>query len=533
MKKLILPIILFFSVLFPTATFSQENKDCSSVWTSERYTCAGTYRKCYEECGAAPGLAREGCYKACDNASKACEKEADANFETCKNTGRQTSTTTEAKEAQLSVEPSKKPEDCWGKYMAADGCTPQFSVCTRECPKDASSAQRACEAACSKASQLCRDESLVNYRACVARNTALAEEKMKLKPSEPVAIQSDKPEANTSPGEPEEEKIKPIFEQFNNGTPVFIGDWFRSVADTLVFNEEIFEFYKFADQVAFGRDDREIAEENKDREARIKAEREQKQKLEQDEFEEFLSRSPILTDEEVSQIRKNSQNVNGSSQSSQKINSPYNLDILRGEAQIKLPGQNEWKALKAGDPIPSGSSIFTGMDSTVVLSIENKGVVQVQPFTEIKIDEKGLEQAAKSKQTYTDIKLSKGEVEVNVDKGIITVPILNIYTPNATTSIRGTHFWVKFNKDKRLTSVGVYEGEVEFKTREGKALKVTPVRDESTGLAQNKPGVAVVVDKLSPVKLGITGLVLLGIIGGAIFLLRRKFIVRGFGKKRR
>lgn len=70
-----------------------------------------------------------------------------------------------------------EPVDCWQEHMASAGCTPGYTACALKCPGDAGPAQRACEAACSKASQACRDESLANYRACV--NSSIQTSKLK------------------------------------------------------------------------------------------------------------------------------------------------------------------------------------------------------------------------------------------------------------------------------------------------------------------------------------------------------------------
>ncbi|MBI1918988.1 hypothetical protein HYS29_00150 [Candidatus Microgenomates bacterium] len=82
-----------------------------------------------------------------------------------------------------------------------------------------------------------------------------------------------------------------------------------------------------------------------------------------------------------------------------------------------------------------------------------------------------------------------------------------------------THFWISQSQDKKMAVIGVYEGEVEVKTKDGKTVKVKP--------NEGKPGVVVVSQKLSPVKLGVVGLVLVVIIGGVVLLLKKR------GRKRK
>lgn len=164
MKKLtrlplgkVLPTIFFFLMLFPTVIFAQDDKGCSDTWRSERYACGEAYSQCYEQCGAAPGIAPESCYKACDNTSKACEAKANANFEACKNASKQTST------------------DCWSTHMVR-----QYSVCTKahtECLSPCSvlkttPERKVCFEDCGKAKDLCTDKAVADYKACVAAQLA-------------------------------------------------------------------------------------------------------------------------------------------------------------------------------------------------------------------------------------------------------------------------------------------------------------------------------------------------------------------------
>jgi len=78
----------------------------------------------------------------------------------------------------------------------------------------------------------------------------------------------------------------------------------------------------------------------------------------------------------------------------------------------------------------------------------------------------------------------------------------------------GTHFWVKNDPEKKQTLVGVYEGKVEVKTKDGQTTTVSPNGD--------KPGIIIATQKLSVTKLVLAGLVLAAVIGGAIFFLKRK-----------
>lgn len=236
-------------------------------------------------------------------------------------------------------------------------------------------------------------------------------------------------------------------------------------------------------------------------------------------YSDLPKRTPEITDEITKQYRQEREEMMGSDKNEV---SPYSVDILRGQAQIKFPNENEWRDIKVGEKIPNGSTIFTGMDTTTILTIEGVGVVEIAPFSEVKIDQPGIDQAKENKTIFTDIKLNKGEIEVNVEKGVFTAPILDVHTTNSTTSVRGTHFWVAYKNSQ--TVVGVYEGKVEVKTSNGNTQEVKAQSDQ--------PGVLVISQKLSPVKLAIIGLVSVVIIGGVTIFLKIKFS-KGISKRKR
>lgn len=89
-----------------------------------------------------------------------------------------------------------------------------------------------------------------------------------------------------------------------------------------------------------------------------------------------------------------------------------------------------------------------------------------------------------------------------------------MHTPASTTGTRGTHFWVSYSKEKKLAVTGVYEGEVEVKTNDGKSTIVSP--------NGGKPGIVTVTQKLSITKLVLIGMAAAVIMVGIIFYLKFK-----------
>lgn len=119
--------------------------------------------------------------------------------------------------------------------------------------------------------------------------------------------------------------------------------------------------------------------------------------------------------------------------------------------------------------------------------------------------------------------LENGEVEVKVSPQPGST--FGIETPQGLTTALHTHFLVNYDQNRNQTTVVVYDGEVEFKSANDKTTTISPSED--------KPGVLVISQKFSPLKLGITGLALVAVIVGGIVLLKRKFAAKGASKKRK
>ncbi|MBI4028887.1 MAG: FecR domain-containing protein [Candidatus Blackburnbacteria bacterium] len=117
-------------------------------------------------------------------------------------------------------------------------------------------------------------------------------------------------------------------------------------------------------------------------------------------------------------------------------------------------------------------------------------------------------------ETIRTVKLDEGEMEVRVRNNNPSENQFGVDAGWLGVTVSRTHFRVLNDRINKLAVVGVYEGEVEVKTRDGQTIKVKPDED--------KPGVVLVSKKLSPVKLAIAGFGLLTVTGGVVFLLKRK-----------
>jgi hypothetical protein len=241
---------------------------------------------------------------------------------------------------------------------------------------------------------------------------------------------------------------------------------------------------------------------------------ERMEKIERERFEEEIyERTPQMTEEIIRQYKEEYNKMFEPNQDQTSVPFRARADILKGEVDIKYPGTDKWVPLKQGDIVPTGAALFTGMDSTLVFSIQDKGVFQVLSFTEFTVSEKTIRE-----NSHTDIEIRTGEVEVSIPGGVYT-GTLQISTPNSIAGVKGTHFWVNYDKKNSLTTVGVYEGDVEVKTKGSKeSMYISPQGD--------KPGVVIVEQKISLGKLALTGLATLMTIGGVVWIVRKKSSIK-------
>ena len=123
------------------------------------------------------------------------------------------------------------------------------------------------------------------------------------------------------------------------------------------------------------------------------------------------------------------------------------------------------------------------------------------------------------------LKGKEGEVEVKITNENPAQNKFRVQTNSVRVVAPRTHFWVSQNSDKNQTVVGIYEGEVQITTKDGKTTSLLPDGD--------KPGVVVVVQKLSVVKFAIAGVILAIILGGALLVIKRKILAKPSSSRKR
>lgn len=178
---------------------------------------------------------------------------------------------------------------------------------------------------------------------------------------------------------------------------------------------------------------------------------------------------------------------------------------------VKIPDSQEFTDFQDIWHIPTGSTV-KATDQPIRINIGTKKVLVIAPGSEAVLT------------SDRQIDILKGTIEVQKE-GIFSRDSkqeTGARTEFIDLFVIGTHYWVTHDPSKQ-TLIGVYDGEVEVKTKDGQTIKIKP--------DGNKPGVVVVSQKLSLVKLAVIGMVLAAIIGGVVRLIKKKNKVL-YSKKR-
>lgn len=153
---------------------------------------------------------------------------------------------------------------------------------------------------------------------------------------------------------------------------------------------------------------------------------------------------------------------------------------------------------------------------------DSGAVIDVSPLAEIKFLEPSQDKQTQDLKRM--IKLNKGEIEVKV-KNANSKEKFGVQTDFFDLIVIQTHFWVSHDPDKKHTVIGVYEGQVEVTPRgSNKPILISPNGD--------KPGIVVITQKLSVIKLAVAGLVIVVVLVGVILFVRKRFALKGRGKKK-
>lgn len=126
--------------------------------------------------------------------------------------------------------------------------------------------------------------------------------------------------------------------------------------------------------------------------------------------------------------------------------------------QITLERGSSNKAMVVGMNLKSEDKVTTGNDGSVELLVDDDKHILARENTCFRIEAKGNENKGKLK-----IKLEYGTSLVEIDNKLADDSSVEVETPNASLSVRGTTFETTYNEGEGTTIVKVSEGAVKVK----------------------------------------------------------------------
>ncbi|HMF90214.1 MAG TPA: FecR family protein, partial [Candidatus Angelobacter sp.] len=140
------------------------------------------------------------------------------------------------------------------------------------------------------------------------------------------------------------------------------------------------------------------------------------------------------------------------------------ISDFKGKVGIQIPGQ-ALKAPSRGDALPPETEINTE-DGRLLLRLMDGSDVVVRPRTRLVLKEPET-------SGWRYLQLLIGRIQTRVQKHFSGTPPVQIGTPSAVISVRGTQFDVEVDR-RRVTEVDVTEGVVELSsTRGGDGVMIT------------------------------------------------------------
>jgi len=144
---------------------------------------------------------------------------------------------------------------------------------------------------------------------------------------------------------------------------------------------------------------------------------------------------------------------------------------LTGEVELKRAGSSAFVPASAGDAVSSNTIVSTGFRSTAIIAI-GSSVITVRPLTRLTL----AEIQSMENTENVNVNLQSGRVRVEVKPPAGTKTNLNVQSPSATASVRGT----TFEMDTR--NLNGIEGKVMLSGVSGAGVMVTGGNSSSANI---------------------------------------------------
>lgn len=146
------------------------------------------------------------------------------------------------------------------------------------------------------------------------------------------------------------------------------------------------------------------------------------------------------------------------------------LSVVKHEGKTEVERENRSIDIYDGMRVESGDTVSTGEKSSVTMSLDKNKLVRVAELTKVTFEEI----AGGKSDEVTAIYLEKGTLVNDIKEKLKDNASYEVSTPNATVSIRGTHFVVYVGEEQGyegvVTKVNVYDGTVKVVNQAGEVM---------------------------------------------------------------
>lgn len=131
---------------------------------------------------------------------------------------------------------------------------------------------------------------------------------------------------------------------------------------------------------------------------------------------------------------------------------PASVQFVQGSVQATLPDGTAAPHLVAAQQLPEGTRLQVPHEGFVSIRLQDGSIIRVQADSDLQLQR--LRKQPRPGTAQSVIELQRGSVEPSVTPAKDGARRLDIRTPKATASVRGTHFSVRATQDGRtLTAV--------------------------------------------------------------------------------
>jgi len=159
------------------------------------------------------------------------------------------------------------------------------------------------------------------------------------------------------------------------------------------------------------------------------------------------------------------------------------VEFVHGAVTRKTPDGTT--AVQPGQTLEEGTALESGQDSFVAVRLADGSVVRVQAQSEVQLQQ--LRRRGRAGSLQSVLEMHRGSVETSVPNQDRTPRYLEIRTPSASTSVRGTHFDVRLTPEGK-TATAVVEGSVAVQARDAGQGSAAALLKPGQGVAVSAQG---------------------------------------------